>query len=1043
MATSSTNDGASEADRIATASSTTNSAMQTSTEAATAVAPSPSANSSPSDQAATPANQPPSNSATTTTAIQSQATVSPAQNALPLSSSSNTQSANASTSTSTSTSTSIPSTTVSMLPRSTASSSAASSSTPASTSSSGAATPTTRQYATTNSTHLASPARASSSLAQYHTHLATRGRRISQHNPTSRSRFTSAAAAMASTDNSNTVPSIFGYYSHDASAVNPANPANASTQRDYGPGWRVVQATNQPAASRSTGPVRIDRSFLASPNSSPRVGSLSFYPHAAHSRPSWDNSTTLGTAYRPTQSQQDHTAAAYSTSTSNSTDSSFLPSSLPAPQPTFEETTTISFTWTIRDLHLLREEVELTPPPSEGGRSVSAGAGKSDVWTNQPVFGDNKWKLELVRTTRPLADDEQDTPANLHNNTEDEAMSESVSSVEPIAVQSSSGNSDADSSPRHTITILSVYLTALVLDYTHANVEIPSSIMIGLRPLRAAVGRRGAENAGYLWRRFYDYTFQKEADLFTCHDLPSVSEMLQDVNVARDDAIALTIQLGLGPGYSRGRSGLLDDNAVTRIPVEVDGHHLVPRAVINSLGGLLDDANTGDVRIIVRERGMMLPSDSASMSDLAHLDTTLTENHGRVVPYPIGSSCPTASGEPTDVEADALNSIEDDPDRIFVRDRVLWAHASVLKSRSDYFQTMLASDFSEGIGRSFGADGSGSAVNRNVRTLRIPDADFVTAYWFLHYLYTDDIQFADKEDVRSAVLDEEWAKGADLGYLTAGSSSGETGAEGFRSNMLIDWTPISQLKAFDDLEIEETEASRANSGYSMSRGQPSSSSVDRHDVSGSFVLQGSSMRAAAPTSNVTTSGSLRQRISLGGIGDASSSVNPSSNASTAISAPTSPSVSAAPPTTATTSNKHNTTDETWSTTPLSAEPCRTSCFDPHFHPTSHPGPASALSIFKLSHRYHMQDLSKLASLHIIATLTPHSAFPMLLATSMYDELHTRIKTYVYQHWHLVSHTKEFERCCDEVSVGLWGSDAGKTMRAFVRSLISPLRAFQS
>ena len=88
----------------------------------------------------------------------------------------------------------------------------------------------------------------------------------------------------------------------------------------------------------------------------------------------------------------------------------------------------------------------------------------------------------------------------------------------------------------------------------------------------------------------------------------------------------------------------------------------------------------------------------------------------------------------------------------------------------------------------------------------------------------------------------------------------------------------------------------------------------------------------------------------------------------------------------------------------------------------------------------MEELCKLASLHIVGTLTPQSAFAMLLATSMYTELHTSIKTYVYQHWHLVSNTHEFERCCDEVSMGMWGADAGKTMRAFVRSLVSPLRA---
>lgn len=753
---------------------------------------------------------------------------------------------------------------------------------------------------------------------------------------------------------------------------------------------------------------------------------MSFYPSAAHRQPP-PGSSNLGAAYRSAQTYRSH--ASHTASASASTDPSLLASSLPAEQPAFQETTTISFTWTVRDLHLLREEVELSPPPSEGGRSVSAGAGKSDVWTSQPVFGDNKWKLELVRTTRPLIDQPQYAPSadndRIGDGDGDEAMSASVPNTEPIAAQG--GDSDA-TAPRTSITILSVYLTALVLDYTHANVEIPASIMVGLRPIRAAVGRRGAESGGYLWRRFYDFTFHKEADLFTCHDLPSVSEMLQDFTVARDDAIALTIQLGLGPGHTCSRSGQLDESATSNLaPVEVDGHHLVPRAVLNSLHGLLDDANTGDVRILVRERGILLPdaSDSASVSDDGgHLDDALAEDSERVVPFPVGSTCPLASVQ-VGSEAGTVTSIDEDSDRIFVRDRVLWAHASVLKSRSDYFQTMLASDFSEGISRNYGAAEAESGHGRNVRTLQISDADFVTAYWFLRYLYTDDIQFADKEDVRSAVLDEEWAKGADLGYLTAGSASGDGGhAEGLRKGMLINWTPISQLKDYNDFDMDEP-------SYSMP-----TSAGGRRDVSGSFVLQGSSMHAAS-----STSGSLRQRSSASGPGDGTggSVVATSGNAGARpLSAPTSPSATAG----ASGAGKHHTADET-ARVGSGRHRTASGALDPHDHPCADPGPASALSVFKLAHRYHMQDLSRLASMHMVATLTPQSAFPMLLATSMYTELHTRIKTYVYQHWHLVSHTQEFERCCDEVSVGMWGADAGKTMRAFVRSLVSPLRAAQS
>ncbi|CBQ71610.1 conserved hypothetical protein [Sporisorium reilianum SRZ2] len=937
-------------------------------------------------------------------------------------------------------------TTSSMLPRASGTSTSTSSS-----SSSGTVTPTARNIAvrspvrspasTTVSNRVTSnsvAATASSSnttaggrrlSSRHNAHTSPSSQRAQPFLPHPRNTFASALAAPYA---SNPVPSIFGFYSHDANAAASSAAAQPGSHWQQQATPRATIYQHHRAGSNSPGPARADQVALPSPISSPRIGNLSFYPSAAQ-RQQPRAPSNLGTAYRFADSHRSH--ASHSTSTSLSTDSSLLASSLPAEQPTFQETTTISFTWTVRDLHLLREEVELSPPPSEGGRSVSAGAGKSDVWTSQPVFGDNKWKLELVRTTRPLTDQSQHADALDGDNNDDD--DETTSNAEPIAVQAADSHSTP---PRTTITILSVYLTALVLDYTHANVEIPASIMVGLRPIRAAVGRRGAESGGYLWRRFYHFTFQKEADLFTCHDLPSVSEMLEDFTVARDNAIALTIQLGLGPGHTRSRSGQLDDAATSILaPVEVDGHHLVPRAVLRSLHGLLDDANTGDVRILVRERGILLPepSDSASMSDDgAHLDDALAaDTTERIVPFPIGSACPVASVQEGS-EADTITSIDDDPDRIFVRDRVLWAHASVLKSRSDYFHTMLASDFSEGISRSYGAPEAESGPGRNVRTLQISDADFVTAYWFLRYLYTDDIQFADKEDVRSAVLDEEWAKGADLGYLTAASASGDAAhSSGLRKSMLVNWTPISQLKDYRDFDMDEL-------SYTMP-----TSAGGRRDLSGSFVLQGPSMHAAP-----STSGSLRQRTSAAaGLGDGAGGgggiVTASGNAGARpLSAPNSPSA----PASASGAGKHHTADDAGRVgsgghrTVSNASATRKSAatLDVHDHPCADPGPASALSIFKLAHRYHMQDLSRLASLHMVATLTPQSAFPMLLATSMYTELHTRIKTYVYQHWHLVSHTQEFERCCDEVSVGMWGADAGKTMRAFVRSLVSPLRAAQ-
>lgn len=51
--------------------------------------------------------------------------------------------------------------------------------------------------------------------------------------------------------------------------------------------------------------------------------------------------------------------------------------------------------------------------------------------------------------------------------------------------------------------------------------------------------------------------------------------------------------------------------------------------------------------------------------------------------------------------------------------------------------------------------------------------------------------------------------------------------------------------------------------------------------------------------------------------------------------------------------------------------------DPHAHPCSTPAPASALSVFMLSHRYGMEKLETLAKAHILDQLTPDNCMPML------------------------------------------------------------------
>lgn len=68
--------------------------------------------------------------------------------------------------------------------------------------------------------------------------------------------------------------------------------------------------------------------------------------------------------------------------------------------------------------------------------------------------------------------------------------------------------------------------------------------------------------------------------------------------------------------------------------------------------------------------------------------------------------------------------------------------------------------------------------------------------------------------------------------------------------------------------------------------------------------------------------------------------------------------------------------------------------DPHHHPSHSIEPASALAIYKLAHRMELQNLADLALCHIVQTLTPRTAFPLLLSTFLWGDLYSAIKVRV-------------------------------------------------
>ncbi|POW03173.1 hypothetical protein PSHT_11745 [Puccinia striiformis] len=67
--------------------------------------------------------------------------------------------------------------------------------------------------------------------------------------------------------------------------------------------------------------------------------------------------------------------------------------------------------------------------------------------------------------------------------------------------------------------------------------------------------------------------------------------------------------------------------------------------------------------------------------------------------------------------------------------------------------------------------------------------------------------------------------------------------------------------------------------------------------------------------------------------------------------------------------------------------------DPHSHPLKMTTKASAFSIYRLAHRYELITLQNLALTHLCSNLNPATAFPFLLASFIFPELHTQVKAY--------------------------------------------------
>ena len=260
---------------------------------------------------------------------------------------------------------------------------------------------------------------------------------------------------------------------------------------------------------------------------------------------------------------------------------------------------------------------------------------------------------------------------------------------------------------------------------------------------------------------------------------------------------------------------------------------------------------------------------------------------------------------------------------------------------------------------------------RKIHTIVVEEADFVTIYWLLKWVYADWLLFKEEDDPRSAV------EGIGAGWSARWLSARGTDSE-------WDWKTISKNNTIDD----SLSAASGESVHSLVDGRASGSSQ------GKPTFQGNQSTTVTPAMR-----SAVQRPSSASKGPHSSPLRSTSAAVPRRGAIPDTSISISVPTPAHSSSGHTAQPMPIGSSrytnapqrPHARAPVAPSSGDPHPHPTSTPPPASALSVYQIAHRYGMPGLAALALEHMMATITPRSCFALLLASVVWDELHTLVE----------------------------------------------------
>lgn len=316
------------------------------------------------------------------------------------------------------------------------------------------------------------------------------------------------------------------------------------------------------------------------------------------------------------------------------------------------------------------------------------------------------------------------------------------------------------------------------------------------------------------------------------------------------------------------------------------------------------------------------------------------------------------------------------------RKRIIYAHADILRYRSEYFSNMFSSAFAECV--------HGLPAEKKTYTVICEEADFETMYWLLKWIYANWLLFKDEDDPRDAV--DGVGTGWSANWLN--SRGGEWDWKTFRRSESEDGSVVRD----DAHSVTSVESLRSKEGSVTS----SKRSYLLLFLKALFLSPhpggrnpGSPTKGPSTPTNIPrpASGTGARRSTASSISGASTSGvdDPTSSSSRTKSAPVALSLG----------NTNYGSPIHYQLSPRSQrqhQPTIVVTPDPHPHPTPAPPPASALRMYQVAHRYGLSGLCSLALEHMTSTLTPQSSLPLLLAVSTWDTLRSLIEVcHIVQH----------------------------------------------